>query len=424
MRATRLALLTPAVLFAATAFYVAANPTDQSVGQEQPPTGASETAAETPVEKSTSTPATDATQDALPPGLTGQLTYRSEGELITLTFPDATVVGREESVPGDLRSASADGAWRLQQQCSDVSCTLNFENTAGPVSEIDVAVLGTAVWSPDGHTLVFDGSIESGDLVRRLYAIDDPAAVVPRLLDQGPVTSFAWLGDGDLIVATEGGTELRRVSLTSGESSLALVSPIVYLHPSPDGHTVAFTQNGGGVDDQGWHLWTIDADGGTLRDLGNMGSDPAGVLPPVEVAPEQKGPMYIGWSPDGTKLAFGGGFEPPFIMTTVDIATGGVVRTEFPYGYPGEIKWSPDGTRIAVSTYDVGRTRHESYVVDPTTGVSTHVTSGCVIVWSYDGRFLAVHGEPAPGISIIDVETGAQGKLTHSKNDTPLTWEP
>ena len=91
------------------------------------------------------------------------------------------------------------------------------------------------------------------------------------------------------------------------------------------------------------------------------------------------------------------------------------MRTEFPFGYPGEIKWSPDGTKLAVSTYDVERTRHESYVVDPATGVATHLLSGCVIVWSHDSRFLAVHGEPDPGISIVDVMTGEQGKVSRGQ---------
>jgi hypothetical protein len=51
------------------------------------------------------------------------------------------------------------------------------------------------------------------------------------------------------------------------------------------------------------------------------------------------------------------------------------------------------------------------------------VLSGCVIVWSPDSRFLAIHGEREPGIAIADVETLQHAQLTHTPGDTPLRWE-
>jgi hypothetical protein len=62
-------------------------------------------------------------------------------------------------------------------------------------------------------------------------------------------------------------------------------------------------------------------------------------------------------------------------------------------------------------------------VVDPATGVARDVLSGCVIVWSPDSRFLAIHGEREPGIAIADVETLQHAQLTHTPGDTPLRWE-
>jgi hypothetical protein len=47
---------------------------------------------------------------------------------------------------------------------------------------------------------------------------------------------------------------------------------------------------------------------------------------------------------------------------------------------------------------------------------------GCVIVWSPDSRFLAVHGEDIPGIAIVDVASGARMQLTANPTDAPLTW--
>ena len=128
--------------------------------------------------------------------------------------------------------------------------------------------------------------------------------------------------------------------------------------------------------------------------------------------------------PDGTRLSFGGGYEPPYSMTTLNIANGTEVRTVFTNGYPGEIRWNAGGTLIAVSTYDTLRTHHETHVVDPASGVSRHLLDGCVIVWSPDGRFLAVHGETEPGIAVVDVHTGEHGQLTHASSDAPLRWDP
>ena len=47
---------------------------------------------------------------------------------------------------------------------------------------------------------------------------------------------------------------------------------------------------------------------------------------------------------------------------------------------------------------------------------------GCIIVWSPDSRFLAVHGEDVHGIAIVDVLSGARLRLTDDKADAPLSW--
>ena len=406
----RAILILPVTMFAVAVMYIVANPSGRTVGQAP----VTPTATERPAATATASPA------QLPDGLSGKLTYRSTGgELVTLSLPENEVIAREPYEIGDVRIPSADGLWRLHQSCNDTACTLSLFGQEDGRSSIELTALIDVQWSPEGHTLAFAGSMSDRPGQDRLYAVDDPARPIPRVVSESQVRAFTWLGDGRLLFVTTDG-EMSRMSREGEVESLAHVAPPMYLHPSPDGRTVAFTQNDAG----GWRLWTIDGYDGTLRDLGNMGSDPAGTAPPVEVAPEQKGPMYIGWSPDGSYLAFGGGFEPPYIMTTVNLATGASVRTEFPHGYPGEIKWSPDGARLAVSTYDVDRTRHESYVVDPNTGEATHLLSGCVIIWSHDGRFLAVHGEPDPGISVVDVATGEQAKISHERNDVPLSWDP
>ena len=154
-----------------------------------------------------------------------------------------------------------------------------------------------------------------------------------------------------------------------------------------------------------------------------MGSDgPDGQ--PIVVGPDQKGPLYIAWSPDGTRVAFGGGFEPPYEMKIVDFRDDSLRTTTFPYGYPGEIAWSPDGTSIGVSTYDQEPVVHEVYVVDRSTGASRHVAQGCIIVWAPDSRFLAAHSSEEHGVVIVDTETGLWGHLTFSPEDAPVEWQP
>src|SRR4029079_9804395 len=135
------------------------------------------------------------------------------------------------------------------------------------------------------------------------------------------VHPFEWLSSGDLLIAdnSEADAHLVRVTVDGEPATVATVpSAIWYLYPSPDRSTVAFTQDS----PSGWQLWTVDAATGDVRNAGNMGSDPAGMAPPIENAPvREKGPMYIAWSPDGARIAFGGGYEPPYMMTTADLAT-------------------------------------------------------------------------------------------------------
>jgi Tol biopolymer transport system component len=238
------------------------------------------------------------------------------------------------------------------------------------------------------------------------------------------ISAFTWTGDGTAIIAARGdgnGYALVEIDATSGkERVLAKLDQLPnYLYPSPDHSNVAFTDDSA----DGWHLFLFDSRApGEIRDLGPMGSDGPDGKPIAQSVPDVKTPMYIAWSPDGRKLAFGGGLDPPYVMTLVDITSGDVRKTEFSDGYPGEIKWSPDGTLIAVSTYNIPRTHHESYVVDPATGAARDVMSGCVIVWSPDSRFLAVHGEKEPGVAIADVDTLERVQLTHAAADMPVEW--
>ena len=381
----------------------------------------------------TGTPSAIPADAPLADRLSGRLTYRTGKERVTTQFPAAAEVSREPDGTEKYDLTSADGVWRAHHSCTVANspqCALDLIATDGRTGRLDVDAdlqwSRDVQWSPRGHVLAIDYSVDSSTVKAHLSLIDDPASGAARVIAANART-FAWVEGGDALAvaidARDGtGAMLRRISTDGRESAVAPLGEMPnYLYPAPNSSIVAFTMNSVA----GWNLETYDASAGEVRDLGPMGSDGPGATPVVRAAPDVKVPMYIAWSPDGSspsKIAFGGGFEPPYTMTIVDIASGAKLTTNFTDGYPGEIRWTRDGRRLAVSTYNLERTHHETYVVDPVTGIAMHVIAGCIIVWSPDGRFLAVHGEREPGIVIADVDTGEHLQLTHVATDAPLSW--
>lgn len=419
-----------AILAGVVLAYAALVPSQRSTGQEPwPTTGAERTSSPqvTATSTSESTPIPPGRLPELLSGLTGELTYRTDREEVTVGFPSGAAIAQGPMSPIAAFEPSADGLWATTTDCSTI-CRSVLNDLDGNEREITIPNIAAISWSPEGHTLALTGGPSDGGYPasNRLMSIDEFDAP-PRVLYEtrkGLAHPFAWLSSGELLIADNGESDARlvRVAASGAATTIATVpSTVWYLYASPDGTSVAFTQNS----PEGWELWTVDGATGDVRNAGNMGSDPAGITPPQESAPvREKGPMYIAWSPEGTKVAFGGGYEPPYTVTIADIVTGAKHRVEFPDGYPGELKWSPDGTKLAVSSYNLPRTKHESYVVDPETGVARHVLSGCVIIWSPDSRFLAIHGEREPGVALVDVETLERAQLTHMAGDTPLRWMP
>jgi Tol biopolymer transport system component len=428
---SRRLLLVPIALLAGAGAYAFAVPSHRSAGQSSAPTEVATTTASPAVTATAgTTPVAPATGivPGLPPGLSGKLTYRTDREQVTVAFPSGAAIAHGPMDPISAAEPSADGLWSSTTDCSTL-CRTTLKDTNGNARAIDDPYIGGLHWSPQGHELALASGPSNGGYPAsdRLVLIDDPASTQPHILYEtrkGLAHPFEWLSSGDLLIADNSDTDARLMRVTTGGDATLLAtvpSTVWYLYASPDGRTVAFTQDS----PQGWQLWTVDGTTGEVRNAGNMGSDPAGIAPPQENPPlQEKGPMYVAWSPDGSKVAFGGGYQPPYTMTIADIATGAKHRTEFPDGYPGEIKWSPDGKKLAVSSYNVPRTHHEAYVVDPETGIARDVLSGCVIVWSPDSQFLAVHGEREPGIAIADVVTLQHAQLTHTPGDTPLSWSP
>ena len=427
-------LIAPVIIALLVGSVAIASPAAFGLGDGSAEEAATPTAAPTdaptvePSAVATPTAQPSATPGVVSDGASGRLTILRGGDFVTLQLPGGEEVAREPS--RNLSAAvSADGQWTAAvHECGAQGCSLKI---TGPDATETVlrfeSGVSTPVWSPEGATLALVIDHVAGDFItsRDLVVLDPRAPDVQTVVfSSGPfLMPFVWEDAGHLVVAAAPGegaaSRVVRVALDGTQEDVGLAeSQIAYFYPSADGRTAAFTQNGA----NGWRLFALDLASGAITDYGSMGSDPAGTQPPVPSA-TVKGPMYVAWSPDGRQLGFGGGYDAPYFMTIVDLDSGAAVRTQFEEGYPGEIKWSPDGSRVAVSTYDVERTRHEVYIVDPATGASRHVSSGCVIVWSPDGRFLAQHIDHTPGVAIVDVETGEYGMITDVFGETPLWWE-
>jgi hypothetical protein len=404
-------LLVPLMLFAAVVVYVLISPGSTTVANPD--------ATSTPRPMPTATPV-----PVLPDGVSGRLTYRTFRELITVELPEVREVARTGLPPAQTLDANASGAWWTYWGCDQV-CNIQVRSDDVTHIDLDVAGITTETWSPSRHR--FAAAVRTNEGRNQLVLIEGDETPSLRVLSDSPdmeTTTFTWLDDTSMLLSTHrGGTPaLYLLDVTGAIQQVAtLTSGASYLYPSPDNSRVLFTQSA----PEGWQLWMLDVATRTVTDLGNMGSDPANVVPPAESSPENTGkggPLYISWSPDGTRVAFGGGFEPPYIMTIVHLDLRTPVVSHFPSGYPGEIRWSTDSKQIAVSTYDIERTHHETWVVDPDTGAGRHLMDGCVIVWSPDGGFLAVHGEDIPGIAIINVDTAERAQLTNNANDAPIEW--
>jgi hypothetical protein len=159
---------------------------------------------------------------------------------------------------------------------------------------------------------------------------------------------------------------------------------------------------------------TADTTSGRLIDYGVLHQTPSAEVTPFAIA----------WSHDQRYIAVGP-IAAPYRLYVLDTLTGKLAATyDFEEGYAGELVWSPTANRLAISTYSLDRLRHEVYVVDPAADdAPRHLLSGCRIVWSPDGGFLAAKSEPHTfGAAAVNVETGHQWQLSSLPGATPVAW--
>ena len=183
--------------------------------------------------------------------------------------------------------------------------------------------------SPDGSRVAF---VSDRDGNWDIFVMDADGGRVVKLIDYAlPAVQPSWSPDGqwiafasslegswDIYVMRSDGTDVRRLTTDPGAESFPAWSPT--------GEMIAYsgTAESGGYFGE---IFTIDAQGGTPRNLTNSGAYDHGAA----------------WSPDGTTIAFGSG-DDIWIMQANGSSKRRLITSSQPKMYPS---WAPDGRRIA-----------------------------------------------------------------------------
>jgi hypothetical protein len=195
--------------------------------------------------------------------------------------------------------------------------------------------------------------------------------------------------------------------------------------PSPDGGAIAFVRT---ADEGAWLIPRLMVlEGGQITEVGQLGDgdSPSLVLGGKGGARSRGGvPLIVSWSPDGQTLSWGSVAEPQYTLQLAERGSWKARSLPLEGGYAGELAWAPDGRHLAISTYAEDRTDHTILMLD-TAGSEPpkQVAKGCVMVWSPNGRYLALHGEPRTqlGLWVVSVNGGAR-QVIDRLGVAPFAW--
>jgi Tol biopolymer transport system component len=149
--------------------------------------------------------------------------------------------------------------------------------------------------------------------------------------------------------------------------------------------------------------------------------------------------LEMDWSPDGSMLAYtdirDSGLQGLFVL---DVASGGIVDLSEGLPHADDPTWSPDGSRIAFGGFD-GTSGYEIYVaaydgsdrVRVTDHANDGVSGGLVPAWSPDGqriafafnRYDATTEVETNGIGIVRTSGNGETDVTDGL-DTQPAWSP
>ncbi|HTS24333.1 MAG TPA: protein kinase [Bryobacteraceae bacterium] len=250
----------------------------------------------------------------------------------------------------------------------------------------------TFAWKPDSRTIVYGGgAISTGEL--RQVTLDGRVALAPFVLE----------GASDQIQISKNGARLayvlqnldaniwrlplhgiRKKNSPPPEKLFASVREEMDPAFSPDGKSIAFVSNRSGH----WNLWTGNADGTGLRELGAQA-----LLP-----------FHPAWSPDSREIAFDSAALGKGEIWLIKATGGSPWRLAAMPGGAQLPSWSPDGKRILFYTNAEGT--RQIWEIAAIGGAPVQLTHG----GSYDpsespdGRYLYYGSVSSPGVWRVPFE--------------------
>ena len=234
---------------------------------------------------------------------------------------------------------------------------------------------GDPAFSHDGKTVAYHRNTHDFEQVFLVPARGGTSRLLTSNFIGDFIDGLAWTRDDAQIVL--GGKQLRRVSISSSEQTMEIVSyvPGPALFPAVHNNTLAFVQATLNA-----NVWKLD-----LRDPTHVTGGPKKLISSTR---QQAAPAY---SPDGSRIAFqsdrSGDWE---IWTCARDGSDPIQLTHFRGPLAGTPRWSPDGKNIVFDSRATGIS--QIYVVPAAGGEPRRLTDDAegseVPMWSREGKWI------------------------------------
>ncbi len=302
---------------------------------------------------------------------------------------------------GSLIDWSPDGTKLVTARTDDNMIYTVDGTTGGEILTLKGHTDGIAAldWSPNGQKIAsssYDKSVRIWDASsgQSLFAFNTDG--VSRLQWSPDSQKLATISDDGVVQVWDTVTQQLLFSLASN------VGPIVW---SPDGQKLVY-----GINDIRGQEFKVQ-----IVDVGQILASSTPVpIPTFQPDVPINLIMSIDWSPDGTKIAVGGGIQPcnayypdTYAVQVLDAQT--LELQQRLYGNECDIykvKWSPDGTEIAAAGVDTYGTHIWDIATGEIVATQQQLLNGSIDVdWFPDGKKLIVV-TVGNEIIMMDVTTG------------------
>jgi Tol biopolymer transport system component len=274
----------------------------------------------------------------------------------------------------------------------------------------DTPLLGRLVFYSlrDGRYELYSMNVDGSDVLRLTNTPAEEREVYPAVSPDGRRIAFIKrIGLEDsytehLFVMNADGTDPVELPLLDG----GFIGAPVW---SPDGDQIAFHAS---IDDNGYEIWAINADGSGLRNLTNTADI---------------GEFRPSWSPDGIRILFTGEANPQRLEIMNADGSG---RAPFRDGaFWGS--WSPDGEQIAFLPLADDERLHimQADGSDPTPVTPADEGVDVMASWAPSGDRLAYIHIVDPDVEIWVINADGSGAVNITENDVfdymgPQAWGP